>query len=74
MKCDLCGSDYADEYFKDKYTDEIVCIDCILSDCIQSTTTHYTTTDGDYLGSDDDMEEVADAIETYTSFKRIRED
>lgn len=74
MKCNLCGSDYADEYFKDKYTDEIVCIDCILSDCSQSTTTHYTTTDGDYLGSDDDMEEVADSIETYTSFKRIKED
>lgn len=74
MKCDRCESNYADEYFKDKYTDEIVCLDCILSDCIESTTTHYTTIDGNYLGSDDDMEEVANSIESYTSFKRIEED
>lgn len=30
MKCDRCESDYAEHYYKDKYSDEIICEDCIL--------------------------------------------
>lgn len=74
LECNICGSDYADDYFKDKYTGEIVCINCILSDCETRSITHYTTTDGDYLGSSDDMEEVAESISNYTSYERIEED
>lgn len=72
MKCDRCESDYAEEYFKDKYTNEVVCLDCLLDGCETSTTTHYII-DGTYLGSDDDINEVIENICDYTSFEKVEE-
>lgn len=72
MKCERCESDYADNYFKNKYTNEIICLDCLLEDCEHSTTTHYSL-DGNYLGSDDDIQEVIESICDYTSFEEIEE-
>lgn len=75
MKCEICGSDYAENYYKDKYTEEIICEDCLLGidGITTSTTTHYSL-EGIYLGSDDDSQEVVDNICDYTSFEKIEEE
>ena len=43
MKCDRCNSDYAEHYYKDKYSDEIICEDCLLEldGITTSTITNY---------------------------------
>ena len=73
MKCERCESDYADSYFKDEYTNEIICLDCLLDGCDHSTITHYSL-DGIYLGSDDDIQEVIESICDYTNFEEVEED
>lgn len=75
-KCDICGSDYGDSYYKNEEDNTVICVDCLLeSDMVTtSTTTHYFL-DGDYIGNDeDDIEEVIDAICDYSSYKYIKEE
>ena len=73
-KCNVCGSDYSDNYFKNEENEEIICLECLLEAfCSTSTTTHYYFEDGDYLGSDDDIDEVIEKICDYTDFKEIKE-
>lgn len=74
VKCKVCGSDYSDNYFKSKENEEIVCLECLLETfCSTSTTTHYYFEDGDYLGSDDEIDEVVEKICDYTDFEEIKE-
>ena len=53
--CKKCDDEEAEYKFKGKY----VCIDCLLKEfeVEESTTTHYYL-QGEYIGSDDDMDEV----------------
>ena len=30
IKCEICGSDYAENYYKNNLSDEIICEDCLL--------------------------------------------
>ena len=59
FKCNICG-DCANYIFNDRY----YCLDCLLNkfNCESSTTTHYFL-DGEYLGSDDDIDKVIFALD-----------
>lgn len=74
MKCNICGSDYADNYFKDEYSDEIICEECLLEidGITTSTETHYLL-DGQYMGSDFNDSELLENICDNTTYKKIEE-
>lgn len=74
MKCNICGSDYADNYFKDEYSDEIICEECLLEidGITTSTETHYLL-DGQYMGSDFNYTELLENICDNTTYKKIKE-
>ena len=74
MKCNICGSDYADNYFKDEYSDEIICEECLLEidGITTSTETHYFL-DGQYMGSDFNNSELLENICDNTTYKKIKE-
>ena len=74
MKCNICGSDYADNYFKDEYSDEIICEECLLEidGITTSTETHYLL-DGQYMGSDFNNSELLENICDNTTYKKIKE-
>lgn len=74
IKCSVCGSDYADEYFKDEYSDEIICNDCLLEiDGMTSNTEITYFLDGEYMGSDNDYDELIKTICDNTFYKPIKE-
>ena len=74
MKCNICGSDYADNYFKDEYSDEIICEECLLEidGITTSTETHYLL-DGQYMASDFNNSELLENICDNTAYKKIKE-
>ena len=74
MKCERCGSDYAESYYKDKYSDEIICEECLLElDGITTNKeTHYFL-DGYYLGTDNNYSELIENICEYTDYEEIEE-
>lgn len=76
MVCSKCGSDYAENYFRSKYLpSEIICQDCLLEiDCMTTNTITQYFLDGNYMGSDEDINEVTDSICRYTEWEEIEED
>ena len=74
MKCKICGSDYSEHYYKNKYDDEIICEECLLEidGITTSTTTHYFL-DSEYMGTDEDMNELVEKICDYSSYIEIKE-
>ena len=76
MKCDRCKSDYAEHYYKDKYSDEIICEDCLLElDGITTSTITNYFIDGEYIGSDkESIQEVVDNICDCFSFKEVQDE
>ena len=71
--CSKCESDYADGYYKDKYTDEIICEDCLLEipEITTSIIEHFYL-DGEYIGNDDDnLDDVIDTICKYKDYEKI---
>lgn len=74
MKCERCGSDYAESYYKDKYSDEIICEECLLElDGITTNKeTHYFL-DGYYLGTDNNYSELIENICENTDYEEIEE-
>ncbi len=75
MKCEICGSKYADNYYRNKDTDEIICEDCLLEvdGITTSTITHYFL-DGEYIGDDSDsIQDVVDTICEYFDYTKIEE-
>ena len=76
MKCNRRGSDYSENYYKDEYSDEIICEDCLLEidGITTSKITHYFL-DGEYIGDDSQsIEDVVDNICECTSFKKVEEE
>lgn len=73
MKCDRCNSDYAEHYYKDKYSDEIICEDCLLElDRITTSTITNYFIDGDYVGNDEEsLQAVVDNICDYFSYEEL---
>lgn len=74
MKCERCGSDYAESYYKDKYSDEIICEECLLElDGITTSTETYYFLDGEYIGSDCNYSELIENICESTDYEEIKE-
>ncbi len=72
MKCDRCGCDYAENYYKDEYSDEIICEDCLLEiDGISTSTTTQYFLDGEYMGSSDEINELYETICDNTFYKKV---
>ena len=74
MKCNRCGSDYSESYYKDKYSDEIICEECLLElDGITTEEeTHYFL-DGYYLGTDNNYSELIENICENTDYEEKTE-
>lgn len=72
LKCKICGSDYAENYFKSKYSDEIICEECLLEidGMTTNTETHYFL-DGEYMGSDNEKSELIENICESTEYEKI---
>ncbi len=66
LKCNICDSDYDEEYYK--YDDKIYCFDCLVNELeedkrlIKVETTHYYNEDWGELGTNDDIDEVIQNI------------
>ena len=76
MKCNKCGSDYSENYYKYEFGGEILCEDCLLEDDRVSVTSinHYYV-DGEYMGNDEsDMEEVLDNVCNHLYYEKIEEE
>ncbi len=72
IKCARCESDYADYYYKDKYSDEIICEDCLLEcDGITSATVTYYYLDGEYMGNDECYEDLIETLCDNLMFEQI---
>lgn len=71
MKCDRCENEFAENYYKDKITGEIICEDCLLNldEVTTSTITNYFI-DGEYIGSDgESIQDVVDNICDYFDYE-----
>jgi hypothetical protein len=75
MKCERCGNDYSDSYYRDEYSDEIICEECLLEiDGITTSSITYYYLDGEYIGDDSEsIQDVIDCICDNTSYKEIKE-
>ena len=51
MKCSICNATFAESYYKNKYTNKIICDDCLLeSDCMSYDTVTSYYLEGEYMG------------------------
>lgn len=75
-KCSICGGIYRTfRMFKNKYTKELVCEDCLLElDGITTETTHHYFLDGEYIGNDDEIDEVYNNICFYNGYEEVKDD
>lgn len=75
-KCSRCESDYSDKYFKSKYSNEIICQECLLElDGIEKSVaiTNYFL-NGEYLGNDEDTDELVESICNNTGYEEVKDD
>lgn len=75
MRCAICGKEYADNYYKDNLSEEIICEDCLLEvdGITTSTITHYFL-DGEYIGDDSEsIQDVVDNICEYCNYSKVEE-
>lgn len=74
MKCERCGSDYAESYYKNKYSDEIICEECLLeSDCMSHDTVTSYYLEGEYMGDSNDYEKLLDEVAYALDYEEIEE-
>lgn len=74
-KCERCGSTYAESYFKDEYSGEVICEECLLElDMITTSKETYYYLDGEYIGSDANYSDLIENICDNTSYKEIKEE
>lgn len=75
-KCSICGGTYqAFRMFKNRYTEELVCEDCLLElDGITTETTYHYFLDGEYIGNDDEIDEVYKNICFYNGYEEVKDD
>ena len=75
MRCEICGKGYADNYYKDNLSEEIICEDCLLEvdGITTSTITHYFL-DGEYIGDDSEsIQDVVDNICECCNYSKVEE-
>ena len=75
-KCSICGSDYADRYFKEKYTDKLICEDCLLNldEVEKSVAIINYFVDGEYVGNDDEPDELYKSLCDYLDYEEVEDD
>lgn len=73
MECNRCGTDAKNiEYFKDEYSDEVICEDCLLE--IDGITTDSVTNyflDGDFIGDSNEIDVVINSICDNVGYQKI---
>lgn len=75
LKCEICGSDFTDGFYKDKRTGDIICEECLLElPDVQTSTIRHFYLYGDYIGNDEEIEEVIDAICANEEYEKVEED
>lgn len=58
MECKKCGSDYSENYYKTK-KGKVICEECLLYlDEIQHDLITYYSINGEYIGTDEDIEDT----------------
>ena len=74
MKCNRCGSNCAESYFKNKDTDEIICDECLLeSDLISYDTVTSYYLEGEYMGDTNDYENLLDEVAYALDYEEVKE-
>ena len=62
-------------YFKNKETGEIICEQCLLGlDKVDTDTQTLYYLDGEYIGDDNEIDEVEEQICDYLGYEQIKED
>ena len=56
IKCEICGTEFSDNFYKQNETGKIIC-----EECLTDTITNYYL-DGEYIGNNSDS--IEDVIET----------
>lgn len=76
MECQRCGTNVKNiEYFKDEYSDEIICEDCLLEiDGITTDTVTNYFLDGDFIGDNNELDVVINNICDNVGYKKIEEE
>lgn len=63
IKCEICGTEFFDNFYKQNETGKIICEECLLeSDMITTDTITNYYLDGEYIGNNNDS--IEDVIET----------
>ncbi len=63
IKCEICGTEFFDNFYKQNETGKIICEECLLeSDMITTDTITNYYLDGEYIGNNSDS--IEDVIET----------
>lgn len=71
LKCEICGCDYSDDFYKTE-EHKCICEECFLEYAeVETSTRKSYFLNGDYIGNDEDMQEVIDSLCSYTRAERI---
>lgn len=74
MKCSICNATFAESYYKNKYTNKIICDDCLLeSDCMSYDTVTSYYLEGEYMGDTNDYEKLLDNVAYALDYEEIKE-
>ena len=75
IRCDICHVMYADNYYKNKDTGEIICEDCLLnSDGVTTSTITNYFVDGEFIGDDSQsIQDVVDHLCEIFDYEQIEE-
>lgn len=71
-QCDICGNIYSDNYYYNDDDEKIICEECLLEldGVTTSTETNYYI-DGEYMGSDYDIDNLIENICGYLNYKVV---
>ena len=76
MKCEICGSDFSDGFYKENETGKVICEDCLLeSDMVSTDTITNYYLDGEYIGNDSDsFDDVVETICDACDYSKINKE
>lgn len=75
MKCNRCGNNCAESYYKNKDINEIICAECLLeSDLINYDTVTSYYLEGEYLGDTNDYEQLLENVAYQLDYEKIEEE
>lgn len=72
IKCEICGSNYSENYYHSDNDNRIICEECLLNlDGITTSTETYYYIDGEYAGSDNNLDDLIENICDYLDYKVV---